>query len=277
MQIQSLIRRATEVLQHVTSSPQLEAELLLGHVLQWTRTQIITHSLDTISHEVEVDCWELVQRRAQGEPIAYLLGYREFWSLLLKVTPATLIPRPETELLVELALKLFSSEKVVRLADLGTGSGAIALAMASERPHWKIVATDNSPAALTVATDNAQRLGITQVDFRLGDWCSPLGDEPYDLIISNPPYIAADDQHLRQGDLRFEPHSALIAAQEGLHDLNIIITQARQHLVSEGYLLLEHGYDQGTQVAALLRDQGYSQITQHLDLAGNSRVVRARF
>jgi len=274
MQLQRLLQLAKTKLQASTDTAALDAELLLAHVLNFTRAQLISRAENNIEQLDQDRFWQLLERRLAGEPIAYLLGYREFWSLKLAVSPATLIPRPETELLVELALqKLTPNDSSVRVADLGTGSGAIALALASERPQAHIVATDASPIALELAKNNAVALAISNVEFRLGEWCVPLAAELFTVIVSNPPYLAARDPHLTQGDLRFEPASALVAGNDGLADLKVIIKQAWDHLVTGGWLLVEHGFDQADAVQELFLQAGYANVTSHKDLAGIDRVV----
>ena len=210
-----------------------------------------------------------------GEPVAYILGSRDFWMLTLRVNRHVLIPRPETELLVETALALVTTPEA-SIADLGTGSGAIALAIASERPVWKILATDMSGDALTVASDNASQLNIVNVEFRQGSWCDALPPQLFDLIVSNPPYIDAADAHLTQGDLRFEPHSALVAADDGLADIRTLCSQAPQCLKPGGWLLLEHGWTQGPTVAAILQSSGLETVRTLKDLNGNDRVSLGR-
>lgn len=218
----------------------------------------------------------LVARREAGEPVAYLVGRRGFWTLDLAVTTDTLIPRPETELLVELALARIPLAADARVADLGTGSGAIALAVASERPQARVVATDRSAAALAVAGANARALGVRNVEFREGDWFAPLAGGCFDLVASNPPYIAEDDPHLGRGDLRHEPAAALASGRDGLDAIRTIIAGAPRHLASGGWLLLEHGWDQGVAVAALLRAAGFDDVGTHADLERRDRVTLGR-
>jgi release factor glutamine methyltransferase len=253
-------------------TPRLEAEVLLARALDKPRSHLHAWPERIVGTAAWHRFRELMRRRAAGEPVAYLTGRREFWSLELAVTPDTLIPRPETELLVELALEGLPEQEVCHVADLGTGSGAIALAIASERPACGVVATDQSPAALDIARANAVRLGLCNIGFLQGDWCQPLGEQSFDLIVSNPPYIADGDPHLREGDLRFEPASALTAGADGLDAIRIIASQALERLKPGGRLLVEHGYDQGTEVAALLQAQGYEDIALYRDGAGCSRV-----
>jgi release factor glutamine methyltransferase len=253
-----------------------EAELLLLHVLQKPRSWLFTHADEVLEMDVQTAFSALLDRRAAGEPVAYLVGHRGFWTLDLEVTPATLIPRPETELLVELALQRLPPGFSGQVADLGTGSGAIALAIASERPQAQVVATDASGAALEVARRNAQRHAITNVGFVQGDWLAPLADRRFDLIASNPPYIEAADPHLARGDLRFEPASALASGRDGLDDIRRIVDGARHHLAPGGWLLFEHGWNQGNVAHALLRDAGYAEVFTAQDLEQRDRVSGGR-
>lgn len=218
----------------------------------------------------------LIAARARGEPIAYLTGRRAFWSLDLEVGPGVLIPRPETELLVELALARMPADSNCALADLGTGSGAIALALARERPRSHVLATDASGDALAIARANAKRLAIGNVTFAQGDWCDALGDQRFNLIVSNPPYIALDDPHLREGDLRFEPASALASGVDGLDAIRRIVIAAPDHLHPRGMLLLEHGWDQAARVRALLDERGFVAIGSVRDVAGHERITLAQ-
>lgn len=218
---------------------------LLLHALGRDRAWLFMHGRDAVPLSVAQAFEALVQRREAGEPVAYLTGSRGFWTLDLAVSPATLIPRADTELLVELALERLDTSPGRRAADLGTGSGAIALAIASERPQSQLIATDASAAALGMARRNADRHSLPNVDFRLGNWFAPLAGEAFDLIASNPPYIAAHDPHLQQGDLRYEPASALASGNDGLDDIRLIVADAPAHLLPGGWLLLEHGWDQG--------------------------------
>lgn len=248
------------------------------------RAWLISHDNDVLPPAIQMKFQTWLQRRVNGEPIAYILGYREFYGLQFKVTADTLIPRPDTETLVEAALdKIFSSRYLpealggrCRVLDLGTGSGAIALAIAQSRPQAEVVAVEASPAALAVAVDNAQNLKIANVRFVLSDWFSALGGEKFELIVSNPPYIEAQDAHLRQGDLRFEPISALASGSDGLDDIRRIIDSAPQFINAQGWLMLEHGYNQAQQVADLLQQAGFIEISHARDLAGITRVSMGR-
>ncbi|MEP6881651.1 MAG: peptide chain release factor N(5)-glutamine methyltransferase, partial [Dokdonella sp.] len=219
---------------------------------------------------------ELMAARQRGEPVAYLIGQRGFWTLDLTVTPDVLIPRPETELLVELALERIPANADFQIADLGTGSGAIALALASERPCARIVATDASAAALSVASANAKRLEIPNVEFAEGDWCAALGSRSFDMIVSNPPYIAAADEHLALGDLRYEPAAALASGADGLDAIRRIVSDAPGFLKRGGWLLLEHGFDQAEHVRQMLEAQGFSEIRSWKDISAHDRVSGGR-
>jgi release factor glutamine methyltransferase len=249
---------------------RLEAELLLVHTLGKSRSWLIAHADDALDDAQSAAFSALVERRRLGEPVAYITGHRGFWTLELEVTPATLIPRPETELLVELALARMTSR--ARVADLGTGSGAIALSIARESPLASVVATDASADALAVAQRNGERHGIRNVRFAQGDWLAPLAGEHFDLIVSNPPYIEMDDPHLGQGDLRFEPSSALASGVDGLEDIRRIVAQARDHLEPGGWLLMEHGWNQGTAVREILASAGYREVLTVQDLEQRDRV-----
>lgn len=253
-----------------------EADILLAHALGKPRSWLIAHADDALDPDAAAAFAALVDRRAAGEPVAYLTGHRGFWTLELEVTPATLIPRPETELLVELALARLPSEGAPRVADLGTGSGAIALSIARECPHAKVTATDASAEALAVARRNAAANQLRNVVFAEGDWFAPLAGARFELIVSNPPYIATDDPHLGQGDLRHEPISALASGEDGLADIRRIIAGARDHLAPGGWLLFEHGWNQGAAVRALLEAAGYREVFTAQDLEQRDRVSGGR-
>jgi release factor glutamine methyltransferase len=253
-----------------------EAELLLQHALDKPRAWLFAHGEDAVGAADDARFRALVARRAAGEPLAYVTGHREFWSLELVVTPNVLIPRAETELLVELALRHIPQGAEVDVADLGTGSGAVALAIARERPHARMLATDASTAALDVARGNAGRLGLRNVEFAAGDWCAALDQRRYALVVSNPPYIAETDAHLGQGDLRFEPRTALASGADGLDAIRAIVGAVPRHLASGGWLLLEHGHDQGTAVVRLLGQNGFVDAFTAQDLERRDRVSGAR-
>ena len=259
-----------------SDSPRLDAELLLAHALGRDRSHLRAHPEAVLSAAQAHRYAELVEARRRGEPIAYLTGEREFWSLPLKVTPATLIPRPETELLVEQALALIPVDADWSVLDLGTGSGAIALAIAKERPHCRVTAVDISELALSVARHNAHRLGLSNVEFLQGDWFTPLTARHFQLIVSNPPYVGASDPHLLEGDLRFEPVQALTSGGDGLVDIRRIVAGAAAHLHAGGHLLLEHGFAQGEAVRGLLEAAGFAEVRSVLDLGGQERISLAR-
>ncbi len=255
---------------------RVDAEVLLLHVLDKPRSWLVAHADDALDPAQAAAYAALVERRAGGEPVAYITGRRGFWSFDLAVTPATLIPRPETELLVELALARLPGEAAASVADLGTGSGAIALALASERPRARVVATDASAGALAVARGNAGRLGLRNVEFAEGDWLAPLAGRRFALIVSNPPYIESADEHLGRGDLRFEPMAALASGTDGLDAIRRIVADARAHLEPGGWLLFEHGWNQGEAARALLQAAGYAEVFTAQDLERRDRVSGGR-
>jgi release factor glutamine methyltransferase len=250
----------------------IDARVLLRTVLGVNDAYLIAHADEVVSAQHEAQFRALAARRAAGEPVAYLVGEREFYGRVFAVSPAVLIPRPETELLVALALERLPRNAACRVLDLGTGSGCIAISLALERATVRAVATDRSPEALAIARDNAQRLGACDVEFRCGDWWATAGGEKFDLVVSNPPYVADGDAHLAQGDLRFEPPAALAAGADGLADIRAIVASARAHLVPGGWLLFEHGYDQAQRCRELLSQAGFSAVQSWRDLAGIERV-----
>ncbi len=253
------------------------AEHLLSHVLGRDRAWLFAHARDPLAADEIARFEALLERRIAGEPVAYLTGRRGFWTLDLAVGPDTLIPRPETELLVELALARLPAGQALDVADLGTGSGAIALALASERPQARVMATDASAGALAMAERNAREHGIGNVDFLAGDWWQPLAGRRFDLIASNPPYIADADPHLSQGDLRHEPMSALASGVDGLDAIRIIVGGAPGHLRVGGWLLLEHGWDQGEAIRDLLVRTGFVDVATEQDLEARDRVTLGRW
>lgn len=269
-------RRLSEALPATAAAGStLDAQLLLAHALGVTRTRAMTHP-ERIPDAVEAQRYAgLLERRAAGEPLAYILGVKEFWSLPLKVGPEVLVPRPETELLVERALAL-RSEPTGKMADLGTGSGAIALAWALERPQWSVVATDVSSEALATARANAAALNLLRVEYLQGHWFEPLRGRAFDLIVSNPPYVAESDPAMRDPLLRYEPRIALTPGSDPYSCLREIIRHARAHLEQDGWLLLEHGADQAAEVARELVGRGFRSVRSHRDLAGHERVTEAQ-
>lgn len=274
MRARELLMQAAQSL-HGDEAPR-EAAILLRHVLGVSEAWLVAHADDSVDPSRTTAFRALIERRAHGEPIAYLTGTRGFHALALQVTPDVLIPRPETELLVDCALQRIPESTECAVADLGTGSGAIALAIAKVRPWAKVVATDASNAALEVARANAARLAIGNVEFRQGNWCAPLGDARFDVIVSNPPYIAERDPHLHEGDLRFEPRGALASGSDGLDAIRIIVRDARAHLREGGWLMFEHGFDQGSAARELLAAHGYAEVFTERDLEGRERVSGSR-
>lgn len=274
MRLDALLRDAAAQLPLPES--RYEVEHLLMHVLQRDRAWLFAHATDLVPAGVQTEFSALLRRRIGGEPVAYLTGKRNFWTLELKVTPDTLIPRPETELLVELALERLPENALHAVADLGTGSGAIALAIACERPNARVIGTDVSAAALTVAHENARANNVHNVEFRHGSWFAPLAGKRFQIVVSNPPYIAAGDPHLRQGDLRFEPAGALASGVDGLDAIREITARAPGHLVAGGWLLLEHGWEQGESIRALLTQAGFAEVSTAKDLEERDRVTLGR-
>lgn len=276
MTLGEALERAAAALTATSPSPRLDAEALLGHVTGLGRAALIARAGAVLDAQRAARLEALVARRQAGEPLAYLTGVREFWSLELLVTPDVLVPRPETELLVERALARLLPASTGAVADLGTGCGAIALAIARERPRWRVIATDASAAALAVARCNVERLALANVELRQGEWLEALRGERLDLIVSNPPYVPTADPHLRQGDVRFEPLAALVGGPDGLDAIRRVAFHARRVLAPGGWLLLEHGHDQGEAVRQLLQRYGYTEIAGYRDLAGHDRVSEGR-
>jgi release factor glutamine methyltransferase len=279
--IAAALHRAIVQLGAVSRSARLDAEILLASSLGFPREYLQTHADEALRPQVDDHFQRSLTRRLAGAPVAHLIGRKEFWSLDLEVSPAVLVPRPETELLVETALELLPADAAgnatLRVLDLGTGSGAIALALAHERPGARIVATDNSAAALAVAGRNAERLRLTNVSFVAGDWYEPVGATHFDLIVSNPPYIAAHDPALLAHDLVAEPRGALTPGPTGLEALEHIVARARAHLRTSGWLLVEHGAEQGPAVATMFSQHGLGTIRGLQDLAGHDRATCGRY
>ncbi|SFU21019.1 [protein release factor]-glutamine N5-methyltransferase [Kosakonia arachidis] len=271
MDYQQWLRAAIGQLQ-TSESPRRDAEILLGFVTGKTRTFILAFGETVLTSEQQLQLDALLARRALGEPVAHLVGEREFWSLPLFVSPVTLIPRPDTECLVEQALNRLPTSPC-RILDLGTGTGAIALALASERPDCHVTAVDVVAEAVTLAQRNAEHLAMTNVNILQSCWFSALTGQQFTMIVSNPPYIDAQDPHLAQGDVRFEPQSALVAADHGLADLQTIICDARHFLLPGGWLLLEHGWQQGAAVRALFSQYGWQEVNTCRDYGGNERLT----
>jgi len=275
--IQSLLSKAKDNLATSSDSAALDAEVLMCNVLGKPRSYLRAWPEKTLNPS-EIDAyWQLIELRQQGQPVAYITGQKEFWSRDFIVTQNVLIPRPDTEILIELALTLIPEHQPAKIIDLGTGSGIIAITLAAERPLANIIATDQSLAALSCAQSNATRHETNNVSFINSNWFNQIPISQFDLIISNPPYIAEDDIHLQQGDLRFEPQSALRAKDQGLSDIKIIISEARNYLKIDGYLLIEHGYNQEQQMQKLFADFNYQQITTYQDYANQPRVTLGRW
>jgi release factor glutamine methyltransferase len=268
--VREALQRATAVL--AGEDARREAEVLLTATLGVGRAWLFAHADDSLGHAHAALFAEHVNRRISGEPIAYVLGEREFYGLSLQVSPATLIPRADTETLVELALARLPRRAGLRVLDLGTGSGAIALALAHLRPELEVIASDASAAALAVAAANAKALGLQRVSLVMGDWFEPFAGRRFDMVLSNPPYIEDADAHLDQGDLRFEPRSALASGADGFDDLRRIVAASPAHLNSGGWLLCEHGWRQGKGMRDLLRAAGFAEVATWVDLEGRDRI-----
>jgi release factor glutamine methyltransferase len=269
-------QRIAEALALSRREARLEAELLLAHALGVTRTQLVAHP-ERAADAVQANRYpEYLERRLAGEPMAYIVGEREFYGLSFQVTPAVLIPRPETELLVEMALQRIGPAASARVLDLGTGSGCIAVSIAHLRSHAQVVATDISETALAVAKANALRHQAANAEFRLGDGYAPVADAQFDLIVVNPPYVAEGDAHLARGDLRYEPQGALVSGPDGLTLMRRLVAQASRHLRAGGWLLVEHGYDQAEPVRGLFQVAGFQDLCSACDLAGVPRAAAGR-
>ena len=276
--IANLIVQGQKLLESTSDSAKLDVEILLCFVLDKARSYLLTWPEKKLSDEQLLEFTLLLSRRVQGEPIAYITGIKEFWSLPFTVSEATLIPRPDTETLVELVLDLYRNDKCMTCLDLGTGTGAIALALASEKSAWKIDAADFSIEAVNLAKLNADNLNLTQVNVYQSDWFERISKTlKFDIIVSNPPYVDIDDINLEQGDVRFEPKSALVAKEQGLADIKHIADEARYYLNSEGKLFFEHGFEQGRAVREILTDLGYKNAQTKQDLNGHDRITWACF
>ncbi|MEQ1638660.1 MAG: peptide chain release factor N(5)-glutamine methyltransferase [Methylococcales bacterium] len=271
--IQFNLIRAIKALTPVSDSATLDAEVLLSTALNKERAYLRTWPELALTHEQLEIFNHYLKQRSQGTPLAYITGHREFWSRDFSVNTHVLIPRHDTELIIELSLKRIPRNTALKIIDLGTGSGIIAITLAAERPKLEVLASDIHAEALAIAKHNAKKHHVSRIQFYESNWFEDLPETHFDFIISNPPYIATDDPHLREGDLRFEPQTALVAAKQGLHDIEHIIDNARQHLNPQGYLIIEHGYNQKTQVKALFKQFKYQHVETFLDLSGNPRVT----
>ena len=282
LSIEQIIKQSTQRLEHSSDSAKLDVELLLAHSLNKDRTYLFTWHDKIVAEENVTVFNALLARRLSGEPIAYILGQQEFWDLKLHTAQHTLIPRADTETLIEWVLELADQlPESAHVIDLGTGTGAIALALANEFPHWQVQGVDLVPEAVALAKSNAILNNLERVQFFQSRWFDQVGiggnHDSFDLIVSNPPYIDPLDEHLSQGDVRFEPKSALVADNKGLADLELIAQQSREYLVKGGWLLMEHGYDQQQAVQDILIDLGYQQIATRIDLGGNPRITGGQF
>ncbi len=271
--IKSALTLAADTLSSISDSALLDAEVLLCQALNQPRSHLRAWPDKPLQSEQLIAFLALLEQRQQGKPIAYITGNREFWSRDFQVTPDVLIPRPDTELLIELSLKLIPTDTPFKIIDLGTGSGIIAITLAAERPQAQVSATDFSLAALDIARLNADKHRISNIEFYHSDWFADVPPTKFNIIISNPPYIAEDDSHLQQGDVRFEPQTALSAPEQGLADIRIIADTARDYLELGGHLLIEHGYNQQQQVQALFKDLHYDKVQTYTDLSGQPRVT----
>lgn len=278
MQINFLLQQANRALLSHVSTPQLDAEILLAHVLNKPRSYLHAWPEQILSEKEVIQFNDYLARRRQLEPIAYITGIKEFWSLLLHVSPAVLIPRPETELLVERILALpIEPHQPIQFADLGTGCGSIALSIAHERPHWHIDATDLSSQALKIAEQNAKRLRLTNISFHQGSWCEALPKKQFTILVSNPPYIAQQEWDDYANELVYEPITALVSGDDGLEAIREICCQAKNYLKSNSYILMEHGFKQGAKVHDVFTKEGYQDIITCHDLSGHARVTSGRY
>lgn len=271
-----LLKEMADELRDTSPSARLDAELLLGHVLRRSRTELYAHAEDKVQPEQTAVFVNLVRRRRDGQPIAQLIGHREFWSMRLAVTRDTLVPRPETEILVSCALTHLPKDRAANVLDLGTGSGAVALAIAQDRPDATVTATDISTDALRIARYNAHSLGLTHVKFKRGDWYAPVRGRKFSMIVCNPPYVTDMEMIVHDFELRHEPRVALAGGEDGLHAIKHVIEEAPRHLFPGGWLAIEHGHRQGPAVEILMRDAGMSSIFGYTDLHGHARVTEAK-
>lgn len=274
--LEQAITAGANLLAPSSDSAKLDAQVLLLHILQKPHSYLFTWPEQVLNVEQQQQFNTFCQRRLNGEPVAHITGQREFWSLSLEVNATTLIPRPDTETLVEQALEV-AVPATAKVLDLGTGTGAIALALGSEMPNWQIIAVDRVSDAVALATRNQQRLAINNVHVKQSNWFSELHNEKFNLIVTNPPYIESSDIHLNQGDVRFEPLSALVADDYGMSDIKQIITQSRDYLLSSGYLLIEHGFEQGEAVRHFFKKMAFVNIKTVQDFGNNDRVTLAQW
>ncbi len=273
MNIQQALQYGDQQLAATSPSARRDAQVLLGHVLQCNSAYLFTWPEKKLTNEQLATYQSLIQQRQHGTPVAHLTGKREFWSLNLNVNNSTLIPRPETETLIEFILTKFNAKKNLKLIDMGTGTGAIAIALATEKSQWNIFACDISEQAIQLAALNSQQHQTDNIRFIQSDWFNNIADDDFDIIVSNPPYIANDDLHLSQGDVRFEPKRALTAGDAGMDAIEYLCLHAKQHLRDDGYLIVEHGYDQQSAVNDCFARNNYTEIEQQQDLSGHTRMT----
>ncbi len=276
MNIQQALQQASKDLSETSPSAMLDAQVLLTHVLQCNTAHLAAWPEKALSDDQHADYLQLVKQRRLGTPVAHLTGSREFWSLDFSVDNSTLIPRPETETLVEYLLDNFASRENLKLLDMGTGTGAIAISIAKEKPDWEIVASDISEQALKLARQNSSHHDTDNVSLIQSDWFENIDQGNFDIIISNPPYIASNDHHLTQGDVRFEPESALSSGATGMDDIEHICSHAKEYLLKNGWLIVEHGYNQKQLVADCFSRNGFTEITQQQDLSGHTRMTAGK-
>lgn len=276
MNIQQALQYGDQQLTDTSPSAKRDAQVLLGHVLQCNSAHLFTWPEKQLADEALEKYQSLIQQRQHGTPVAHLTGKREFWSLNLNVNNSTLIPRPETETLIEFILTKFNDKKNLKLIDMGTGTGAIAIALATEKPQWNIFACDISEQAIQLAALNSKQHQTDNITFIQSNWFNNIADNDFDIIVSNPPYIAKDDVHLSQGDVRFEPKSALTAGDTGMDDIEYLCLHAKQHLRNDGCLIVEHGYDQKSAVNDCFARNNYTEIEQQLDLSGHTRMTAGK-
>ncbi len=280
MNIQQALEQARQALsacdESGSESANIDAQVLLCYVLQCNSAHLMTWPEKSLDEKQNAQYLHLIEQRKQGLPVAHLTGQREFWSLNFSVDNSTLIPRPETETLVEFILEKFGDRKILKLLDLGTGTGAIAITIAHEKPDWKIFASDVSEQALKLAEKNSEQLHTGNTRFILSDWFSNISEQDFDIIVSNPPYIAKHDPHLQSGDVRFEPKRALTAGETGMDDIEHLCAQAKNHLQKNGWLIVEHGYNQAQPVADCFAENAYAKIEQRKDLSGHTRMTAGK-
>lgn len=273
MNIQQALQYAVQNISNTSSSANLDAQVLLSYILDCNSAHLAAWPEKELNLQQIESFQKLITQRQQGSPVAHLTGQREFWSLNFKVNNTTLIPRPETETLIEFILEKFGKKETLTLLDMGTGTGAIAITLASEKPDWTITASDISSAAITLAKENGTTLRTKNVTFLQSDWFTNIPQQTFDIIVSNPPYISTDDPHLKKGDVRFEPESALTSGKTGMDDIEYLCSQAKNYLAKNGWLIVEHGYNQKTAAAECFAKNNYKNICQKNDLAGHCRMT----